>query len=1775
IRLRSILVGEVYSKALRRRLAVKEKSAEKSDGEEESGDENKEDEPAVKDMGGIINLMAVDAFKVSEIAGYLHFFTSSTITSVLAVVLLYKLLGWSSLVGTVSLLALMPLTYRITTTLAGYQKKMLEVTDKRIQKINETFQNIRVIKYFGWEEKFADTIIGIRNEELRFLLLRCYAWTCSAFLWCVAPSIVSLVTFYFFTVWQGESLTTPIAFTSLSLFNLLRTPLDQLAEMMSFVIQSKVSLDRIEQFLDEPETEKYDQLTYPRGPDSPLVGFENATFYWSKNSKNEFALRDLNIDFKVGKLNVIVGPTGSGKTSLLLALLGEMDLDKGHVFLPGASAREELIPNPVTGLVESVAYCAQTAWLLNATIKENILFASPFNQERYDAVIYACGLARDLEILEAGDETEIGEKGITLSGGQKQRVSLARALYSSSSYLLLDDCLSAVDSHTAVHIYDNCINGELMKGRTCLLVSHNVALTIKEADHVVVLDNGRVKAQGSVDKLIEDGVLAEDTIKSVLVSRSVSTANLDELADKQDVKQTLKSAGQALVNASNADVKDPDKKQGKSKLVEEETKSDGAVKKEVYYAYFKHFGSIPFWIILIFSFGATQGVFVEQSYWLRLWAAREDEKVGVSMNAVSHAVGYITSGAAWQDSVAFFRNWSSSPYLTTSVLQPIASSAEEHGTMFYIAIYAAIGFLYAGFIVFRLLLCFYGGINVSKKMFGELLNKVLHARLRFFDQTPIGRIMNRFSKDIEGIDQELAPCADSFLDCLISCLTILVMICVVTPGFIFAALIIFALYVAVGALYLTLSRDLKRFESITKSPIHQHFSETLAGMTTIRAYGEERRFLRQNLDKIDANNRPFWYVWVNNRWLAYRADIIGAFISFFAAVFAVAFAYTLDAGLAGISLSFAVSFRQSALWLVRMYSYVEINMNSVERVQEYIEGTPQEPAKVLPQDPVNSWPSEGVIDVKNISIRYAPDLPRVIDDVSFHVNAGEKIGVVGRTGAGKSTIITSFFRFVDLDDGSITIDGLDISKIGLKALRQGLAIIPQDPTLFTGTIRSNLDMFQEYSDLEMFESLRRVNLISGLDFQRIVNCNGAPVEDEAAATEENANKFLDLDSAVTEGGANLSQGERQLLCLARSILKTPKILMLDEATASIDYESDAKIQTTIREEFLASTILTIAHRLKTIIDYDKILVLDHGKVKEFDHPYKLITDKKSDFRKMCQDTGEFDELPVAEGVLDRVQRVVAPMRRPNEGVGPVEHAEQQDADCGKEVRHVDDEQGERAGYGERPDRVLDLVCDDVRGVPAAKREGGLENGRDERGQRDLAFLLEEVVPVQVAGHAGDARGQNQHVNARQRHDGQQHQLECSCDIGHPYTSVRGDANNNAAQHHVHTADVLGGHAVDVVPAERVERVLAENDGVGDGEAERDRVRVVQHAHEHPRLVVDVFEEHLHSAAARDDLPKLQETEQPGKTDISCYQPDCKEQCGRASKVSIDQCGHSEDARPDDTLEDHHHHGEHAQMAAVGRCFWFLEIVHLVDHLLLEVQLRVQRQHHRRCICDHGGGGRRAIMWKAEVLERLVFDENQMIKAYTKFPSIALKYYPNARYCKKLQLGFSSHEDFDQCVRLLETHNIPTQTQEKGASQLRSQVDFGSQMPFSQSSQLEKPKKDQYKSNMVDTWSQKQDTTGAVEPVSNLADVDIGPNFDFLNSVNYASFQEEETSNDTNTSLSLNNTTLEMANVSTSTSVSCVDFCGLSDKELGLYVLGKLKEENFNYMLYKLDRIIKK
>ncbi|KAF2631314.1 hypothetical protein BU25DRAFT_361406 [Macroventuria anomochaeta] len=1339
IRLRAVIIGEIYAKALKRRAAAttdkvlgEEKKADNENKDKKQGTikkmmtwgrkkkktpiegpkQNQEDNTKLESdaqvtTGAIINLMAVDAFKVSEICAYLHFLWANTpVQVVVAVVLLYRILGYSSIAGIGMMIILLPINMYVASQFSKIQKLILAATDARIHTTNEVLTNIRIIKYFAWEQRFIGLVNEKRYVELKHLRRRYILWAIAATIWSGSPVFITFLSFFVYTNVEHKALIPSVAFTALSLFQILRIPLDQLADMVAHVQESRVSVDRIEEYLNEPETEKYSQLTTKEKDENGqvIIGFNKGTFSWGgKDMKDQaaadaFKLMDIDVKFKTGQLNVVVGPTGSGKTSLLMALLGEMTKLKGDVYLPGGVSREDLRPDPETGLLESVAYCAQQAWLVNGTVKENIVFAGDWDAQRYEEVIVACSLKRDLEILDGGDETIVGEKGVTLSGGQKQRISLARAMYSKARHVLLDDVLSAVDSHTAKWIFDYALNGQLMLNRTCILVTHNVSLCLPYAEFAVVLENGRVVAQGTSDEVIDSGKLTEEVSKSRPASRGASKPPSrvpSDVGGEEAEGEVSHTNGTANGNANG---KDP-KKGARNPM--EETKAEGGVKLSIILMYLKAMGPWYYWVGASIAFVAQQISSVSTNVWIRTWANAYADKGFSTMghhnrSPITHAPTMFGSGTCLNSgtcswNIPFMNQPEEKSYIYSSSMQTTFGSSDDSGvdSTYFLVIYAILGLIFMFITFLREGFLFGGSLAASRRVHERLIQKVTHAKFRFFDQTPLGQLMNRFSKDIESVDQEVAPVAIGVVHCLASIITIVILISVITPAFLIAGVFISVLYFLIGRFYINSSRDLKRLESVHRSPLYQQFGETLSGMTTIRAYGDERRFIRENLAKINTQHRPFIYLWAANRWLAFRVDVVGALVSFFAGTFVVLSVGKIDAGAAGLALTYAVTFTENVLWFVRLYSANEQNMNSVERVKEYLDVDQEAPAVIPETRPPSNWPSKGSVEFISYSTRYRPDFDLVLKNITFKILPGEKVGVVGRTGAGKSSLALALFRALEAEKGKILIDDVDVGLIGLQDLRESIVMVPQDPTLFTGTIRSNLDPFSVFTDEEIFTALREVHLISSAsaatsgtatptgtatppnaieipkptsgavvadvnasytgsstvnpgsilanrewshgetgDDTIVVMPNGQVVDADATAANalqaDNKNPFRNLNSPVSESGSNLSQGQRQLLCLARALLKAPKVLLMDEATASIDYATDSKIQETIR--LIKNTTVTIAHRLQTIIDYDKVLVLDKGEVTEFGDPHTLITKKGGSFRSMCETSGELESL---------------------------------------------------------------------------------------------------------------------------------------------------------------------------------------------------------------------------------------------------------------------------------------------------------------------------------------------------------------------------------------------------------------------------------------------------------------------------------------------------------------------------------------------------------------------
>ncbi|KAI8337487.1 P-loop containing nucleoside triphosphate hydrolase protein [Chlamydoabsidia padenii] len=1145
IRIQSIVIGEVFSKSLRRR---------DNTGAASNGNNLSEDG---KPKGNVNNLLSVDAQKLGEVASYLFYFYCFPIQVTVCIWGLYKLLGVASLYGVLVMVISQPVTFYMGRLFQQSHQKVMGCTDKRLKLMNELLNSIRIVKFFAWEKEFRHRISAARDVELKAIRSRLYSYMWMGNILFLIPVLIMVTVFYFYT--KTFALTASTAFTALALFNTFKSIFDELPAITSFILQGSVSLRRIGNFLEEEEIIESPATLHP----TVNIGFvDNASFSWENPNNNDNqqsvtpTLSNLNLSFPLNKLSLICGATGSGKSALIASLLGETHRLSGAVILPRKPRSRHIIGGAASG----IAYVAQTAWLQNMSIRDNILFGLPYDAERYNKVLYMTALTRDLDILEYGDSTEVGEKGISLSGGQKQRVAIARAVYSQADIVILDDCLSAVDAHTAKHLYEHCLTGEYMKHRTVILVTHHVGLCIRAASYVVALKDGRVESSGTPVEVINSGALGEE----FNLLEDIETGNEAESAEGP-----IPTVQVNLTNTAN-------QKDGHGKLTKDEERAEGGVKFSVYQAYMKASGGYLFWVLILFLFCLAQGSVVGQDYWIRVWSA---------------AYGDMSTQSVGDH-----------PLLKPSHIN----------VNYYLFIYFLIGMLALLVTTLRSLVLFTGSLRASRHIHSQLLERILNAKVRFFDTTPLGRIVNRFSSDLETLDQAVAPSLTFLLYSIIATAYVVILITIITPSFIIPGVFVAFLFWRIGNYYLRSSRDMKRLNSVSRSPIYVQFNESISGVATIRAFGSESRFIEDNCKKVDNNNRPFIWMWATNRWLHCRVDVLGAFVGFCTGCVLIISRSWVDPGLAGLSLSYALTFTHHILWIVRCYAINEMNCVSIERIQHYleIEQEASSSALVLQETPRPSWPEAGHVKIENLVMQYSPETPVVLHDLSFETKPREKIGIVGRSGSGKSTLALSVFRIMEATSGRIMIDGVDISTLDLNDLRSRLTIIPQDPTLFSGTLRSNLDPFNQHDDAELWAAIKRSHLA-----------------DESGDQSSNGNDdVVSLDAVVLENGSNWSQGQRQLIALARALVKKSSLIVLDEATSSVDFETDHKIQQTIRTEFGESTLLCIAHRLRTVLDMDRILVLDAGKLVEFDDPYTLITRENGAFKSMCEKSGEYFEL---------------------------------------------------------------------------------------------------------------------------------------------------------------------------------------------------------------------------------------------------------------------------------------------------------------------------------------------------------------------------------------------------------------------------------------------------------------------------------------------------------------------------------------------------------------------
>ncbi|CCE62252.1 hypothetical protein TPHA_0C00960 [Tetrapisispora phaffii CBS 4417] len=1132
----------------------------------------------VSTTGDIVNLMSVDVQRLQDLSQWINILWSGPFQLTLCLISLYNLLGHSMWIGVFILGIMIPINSYIMRIQKKLQKDQMKYKDERTGLVNEILNNIKSLKLYAWEKPFQEKLEFVRNEkELKNLKKIGVFNAMIAFQFNIVPFLVSCCTFAIFVWVEDKPLTTDLVFPALTLFNLLNFPLVAVPITISAFIEASVSISRLYSYLTNEELQKdaIQRLPFVKqnGETTVKIG-DNATFLWKRKPEYKVALKNINFEARKGELACIVGKVGSGKSAFIQSILGDLFRVKGFASIHG-----------------NVAYVSQLAWIMNGTVKDNIIFGHRYDPEFYEKTIKACALTIDLSILPDGDQTLVGEKGISLSGGQKARLSLARAVYARADIYLLDDPLAAVDEHVSKHLIQNVLGAKgLLKSKTRILTTNKIPV-LSIADSITLLENGEITEQGtyfdvmategsSLSKLIteygkkkdsSESEAAKDNVNSESDESSVNrelTVPIEDELRELDKLNDLKfiDEGKSLRRASfdtlgSMDFNDDENSDRR------EFREQGKVKWSVYIDYARSCN--PRNVLIFISFIIIAMFFsVMGNVWLKHWS-----EVNTVNNDNSHAA-------------------------------------------YYLFIYFTLGFASSlANLIQTIILWIFCTIQGSKQLHSSMTSSIFRAPMSFFETTPIGRILNRFSNDVYKIDEILGRSFSQFFQNTIRVSFTIVVICSTTWQFIFLIIPMAFLYIYYQQYFLRTSRELRRLDSTTRSPLYAHFQETLCGVSTIRGFAQQDRFIHINQSRVDSNMMAYYPSINSNRWLAFRLEFLGSLIILGAATLSIFRLKngSLTAGMIGLSMSYALQVTQSLNWIVRMTVDVESNIVSVERIEEYSHLPSEAPLIIENNRPSEEWPSKGAIEFKNYSTRYRPELDLVLKNINLKILPKEKVGIVGRTGAGKSSLTLALFRIIEASSGSIEIDGVNINELGLYDLRHKLSIIPQDSQVFEGSIRENIDPTQQFSEQEIWNALEMAHLKP-----HILKMNEISPESENSDTNQSSNP---LDAKITEGGSNLSVGQRQLICLARALLVPSNVLILDEATAAVDVETDELIQHTIRTAFKDRTILTIAHRINTIMDSDKIIVLDNGEVAEFDKPEILLTNKNSLFYSLCYESG--------------------------------------------------------------------------------------------------------------------------------------------------------------------------------------------------------------------------------------------------------------------------------------------------------------------------------------------------------------------------------------------------------------------------------------------------------------------------------------------------------------------------------------------------------------------------
>jgi ATP-binding cassette, subfamily C (CFTR/MRP), member 1 len=1064
--------------------------------------------------GEVLNLMSNDSGRLQDTTFLLHFVWAAPVLVFVCFFLVAQVIGYiPTLAGYGVFVIMIPFSFIIARILEKIRQSGLKTTDSRVKSTNEIFNAIKTIKLYALETIFSSRVEATRSEEMRVVQRYQLVKGVNTCLNYALVPLISTVAFIFFVLRGGE-LTASVAFSAISLFNLLKWPFTLLKEITTGLVEARISLGRMQTFLDSEEIPERYVFCSKAGAVEPYVAVRDGEFNWDPESGRDHpTLSDVNVEITKGQLVCIVGPVGSGKTSLLSCVLGEISRISGSVQVDGR-----------------ICYAPQAPFLQHASVRENIIFGKDFDQEFYSAVIDACGITTDLESFQNGDHTvvraftlaekltishstrsvsllQVGERGINLSGGQKARIGLARAIYADGDVYLLDDPLSAVDVLVGTKLFwDGIVKMLRQRGKIVLLVTHQLQY-VAHSDLIIVVESGKISHQGSFESLKQAGIDFEALHEKFAGTKQIASHE---------------STGKGATQSGKTEEALPDQRASALKLVQAEKpgkqaeeRKVGSVSKHVYSAFFS--GQPLWWMLAGAAVFLHRSLDLAQNFWIVRWSS------------VASGSSNSTSGAP--------------------------SDMTTQDTRFYLSVYVSLTLIGTLVMLGQECLIAFAGIRSARQLYDRMVRTLMFAKMEFFDVTPKGRIMSRVSSDTDQVDNAMSGVVSTFAIVVLQMLGTLIVIFISSPLCLLALVPLLAYYARMYLLYISSHREVARLQSLSRAPIFSLFGETLSGLHVVRAFNAAPRFQHEIEKRVNTFQQVVLHGLTMNRWLGTRMDFTAVLVTLSLCTAAIFARGSASAALIAAGITYSLLSSEVLNVLVRVLSDMEGKMNSVERMDQYCRlDTEVDNAVIVPPA---SWPSKGVLEFQEVKMRYRDGLPLVLKGISLAVKSGEKIGIVGRTGAGKTSLTTALFRLADLAGGKILIDGIDLSSLSVQYVRSKLAIIPQDPVIFDGSIRRNLDPSEVATDEDLWDVLRRVHLTT-----TVTDMGG-------------------LDACVTEEGSNMSAGQRQLLCIGRALLRKAKILLLDEASSSIDMETDHLLQNTIREEFVDCTVLTIAHRLQT------------------------------------------------------------------------------------------------------------------------------------------------------------------------------------------------------------------------------------------------------------------------------------------------------------------------------------------------------------------------------------------------------------------------------------------------------------------------------------------------------------------------------------------------------------------------------------------------------------------